>query len=73
MSVNPIVVYREKGEEGVRKLLNDIDNENIIHIIRAYMPDMTRNIYRSKDREKLIKYVVYRASKLAEKGSVFMT
>jgi len=64
--LNPIDTYREGKQE---KLLA----EEMQKIIKKFMPDMSRKMYRCKDCKKLIDYIYFRSESLATKGDVFYT
>lgn len=71
MIINPIQYYREMSEQELYKILNNYTNKDLYKIIKKYMPDNTRNIYRRKNKEDIIKYIIFRSKMLADKGSVF--
>ena len=64
--MNPIDTYREGKQE---KLLA----EEMQKIIKKFMPDMSRKMYRCKDYQKLINYICFKSESLATKGDVFYT
>lgn len=70
---NPIETYRKGGEEELLALLKELEVEDMKDIIRKYLPDPRGYVYKWKDVEKIINYIIQRTSKLAVKGNVFFS
>ena len=71
--LNPIQILREGTEENLLNELQNISVDELKSIIRKYMPDMTRKMYRCSESQKLIDYICKRTESLATKGDVFYT
>lgn len=71
--INPVVYYREHNEQGLRSKLNEYSLEELIKITKTYTPDLNRTMYRCKNKEKVIEYIITRSSKLSVLGGVFKT
>jgi uncharacterized protein with PIN domain len=71
--LNSTVVYREKGEQGLRKDLVALELDELKTIIRTYCPDCNGTIYRKKDKDKqiVIDYIIERSKKLSCIGQCF--
>jgi len=69
--LNPIQILREGTEENLLNELQSISVDELKLIIRKYMPDMTRKMYRCSESQKLIDYICKRAESLTTKGDVF--
>jgi hypothetical protein len=70
--LNPIDFIRKNTIENLNNELNKLDIKELKNICKKYMPDPTRKTYRLKDKDKVIIYIIFRASKLADKGKVFV-
>lgn len=70
---NSTVVYREDGAEGLRERLQPLTIEELKAIIKAWCPDINRNIYRRREgqEQELIEYIVYRSEHLSVLGQCF--
>lgn len=71
--INPIKVYREKGEPILRDILKKYSIAVLKDIVRQYTPDTRGYVYKWNDIDKIVDYIVERASSLSEKGSVFVS
>jgi len=71
--LNSTVIYREKGAEGLRKDLKELELSELKIIIKTYCPDFNGTMYRKKDKDKqiVIDYIVERSSKLSKSGQCF--
>lgn len=69
--LNPVTTYRSIGEYGLRDKTKDFEISELITIIRYYCPDINGKIYRSKDKQTIINYMVERSEKLSMIGQVF--
>jgi len=69
--LNPIQILREGTKEQLLNELQNISIDELKSIIRKYMPDMTRKMYRCVDSQKLIDYILKRTESLVTKGDVF--
>lgn len=70
--VNPIEVYRNKGEKELRKILLDCDIAMLREVAKQYTPDPRRYVYKWTDAEKIVDYIVKRSMSLSQKGNVFI-
>ncbi|KAB3532936.1 hypothetical protein F8154_11080 [Alkaliphilus pronyensis] len=73
IKINPIELYREKGEIALKDILNNFDIAVLKDIARQYTPDARGYVYKWSDATKIIDYIIERSKNLAEKGSVFVT
>jgi len=71
--LNPIQILREGTEENLINELKSISVDELKSIIRKYMPDMTRKMYKCVDSQKMIDYICRRTESLVTKGDVFYT
>lgn len=71
--LNPIEIYRDKGEEVLRDILHDYDIVALKEIARRYTPDSRGYVYKWMDIERIINYIIERTKSLSTKGSVFVT
>jgi len=71
--LNPIQTLREGTKENLLNELQSISTDDLKLIIRKYMPDMTRKMYKCTDSQKLIDYICRRTESLVTKGDVFYT
>lgn len=71
--LNPIEIYRENGEHKLKEILNGLEIEDMKDIIRKYLPDPRGYVYKWKEKDKVIEYILERTPKLAEKGNVFFS
>ncbi len=69
--LNPVTAFRDMGEAKLRKQLKLFKLEQIINMIKVYTPDLNGRIYRQKDINVVIEYIVEIASKLSKMGQVF--
>ena len=69
--LNPIDTYREGQKEKLQQELQSITIEEMQNIIKKYMPDRSRKMYRCKNPQIIIEYICNRAESLATKGDVF--
>lgn len=69
--LNPVIAFRDLGEAKLRKQLKLFKLEQLINIVKVYTPDLNGRIYRQKDINVVIEYIVERASKLSKMGQVF--
>ncbi|WPC40075.1 hypothetical protein [Clostridium sp. JS66] len=69
--LNPVTAFRDIGEAKLRKQLKLFKLEQLINIVKVYTPDLNGRIYRQKDINVVIEYIVERASKLSKMGQVF--
>ena len=71
--LNPVDTYREGKQEKLLCELQKLSAEDLQKIIKKFMPDMSRKMYRCKNCQKLIDYICFRSESLATKGDVFYT
>lgn len=71
--LNPIEIYRDKGEEKLSNILHKCDIAVLKEIARRYTPDSRGYVYKWMDIDKIINFIIERAEKLSKKGSVFVT
>lgn len=71
--LNPVTMYRDKGESILREKLELLLIEELIQICKTYTPDMNRTIYRQKNKDKVINYIIERSEKLSRVGQCFKT
>ena len=71
--LNPIEIYRDKGEEKLSNILHQYDIAVLKEIARRYTPDSRGYVYKWMDIDKIINFIIERAEKLSKKGSVFVT
>lgn len=71
--LNPIEIYRDKGEEKLSNILHQCDIAVLKEIARRYTPDSRGYVYKWMDIDKIINFIIERAEKLSKKGSVFVT
>ena len=57
-SFNPVVFYRKEGEKKLRDKLNYLSNEELVEMIREYVPDLKGYAYKWKNKDKLIQYIL---------------
>lgn len=69
--LNPVIAFRDMGETNLRKQLKLFKLEQLINMVKVYTPDLNGRIYRQKDINVVIEYIVERASKLSKMGQVF--
>lgn len=69
--LNPVIAFRDMGETNLRKQLKLFKLKQLINIVKVYTPDLNGRIYRQKDTNVVIEYIVERASKLSKMGQVF--
>lgn len=72
-SFNPIVFYRKEGEKKLKDKLNYLSSEELIQIIKEYVPDLKGYAYKWKNKDKLVQYILDRVKYFAESGKVFYT
>lgn len=70
---SPIQFRRLHTEDELRQELLKLETSELVKICKEYMPDPARKIYRLKNNQKIISYILYRSKKLADKGSVFIS
>lgn len=73
IKVNPVEIFRQKGEHELKNILSKIDINGLKDIARQYTPDARGYVYKWNDTVKIIDYIIERAGSLSEKGSVFVT
>lgn len=71
--LNPVTAFRDMGAAKLRGQLKLFKLEQLINIVKVYTPDLNGRIYRQKDINVVIEYIVERASKLSTMGQVFRT
>jgi len=71
--LNPISTLREGTKENLLNELQNISVDELKSIIRKYMPDMTRKMYRCSESQKLIDYICKRTESIVTNGDVFYT
>lgn len=69
--LNPVTAIREIGDIGLREKLLLLDAKDLISIIKAYVPDINRKIYKEKNINLIIDYIIERSSSLSKVGQVF--
>lgn len=70
---NSTVVYREEGEDELRRKLEALTIIELKAIIRAYCPDMNMTMYRKREgqEQEVIEYIIYRSEYLSTLGQCF--
>lgn len=71
--LNPVTAFRDMGAAKLRKQLKLFKLEQLINMVKVYTPDLNGMIYKQKDINVVIEYIVERASKLSKMGQVFRT
>lgn len=69
--LNPVALFRELGEDCLRKKLKDYQLTDLLKIAKTYTPDLSRKIYKEKNSDLIIDYIIERASTLSKVGQVF--
>lgn len=69
--LNPVVMYRVDGEKWLRQELNKIDLGKLIEITVRYTPDFEKEIYKSKNKDDIINFIVRRSEYLSSLGWCF--
>ena len=69
--LNPVTTFRDIGGEGLKEKLITFSLKDLIKIARAYTPDLSCSIYRKKDVNIIIQYIIQRADSLSKLGQVF--
>ena len=69
--LNPIITLRERGKETLTLELNKLELVELITIARNHTPDLSGATYRSKNKEKVIEYIMGRAYDLVRLGRCF--
>ncbi|MBI6874886.1 hypothetical protein [Clostridium aciditolerans] len=71
--LNPVTAFRDVGEDRLKEELMLLQLEDLIKITKAYTPDLNGKIYKQKNVNVIIDYIIERASKLSKVGQVFRT
>lgn len=71
--LNPVNVFRDIGEDGLKEQLMSLQLKDLIKIAKTYTPDLNGRIYKQKNTKVVIDYIVERASNLSKVGQVFRT
>lgn len=71
--LNPVAIFRDVGEDGLKEQLISLQLKDLIKIAKTYTPDLNGKIYKQRNAEVVINYIVERASKLSTVGQVFRT
>lgn len=69
--LNPVTVFRDIGMDGLKGQLMLLQLEDLIKIVKAYTPDLDGKMYKNKNKDVVIDYIIERASKLSKLGQVF--
>ena len=69
--LNPVTTFRDIGGDGLKDKLIAFSLKDLIKIARAYTPDLSCSIYRKKDVNIIIQYIIQRADSLSKLGQVF--
>lgn len=57
-SFNPVAFYKKEGEKRLRDKLNYLSNDELIQMIKEYVPDLKGYVYKLKNKDKLIQYIL---------------
>lgn len=57
-SFNPVVFYKKEGEKKLKDKLNYLSNEELIQMIKEYVPDLKGSAYKCKNKDKLVQYIL---------------
>jgi hypothetical protein len=71
-SLDPFVVLRETGAQGLRERLEAESVETLRSIVRSYVLDPSRRSHRWTDKDRLIELIASRALGESERGKVFL-
>ncbi|AGY77726.1 hypothetical protein [Clostridium autoethanogenum] len=71
--LNPVTAFRDIGAARLKEQLNLFKLDELIKMIKVYTPDLNGIIYKQKDINVVIEYIVERSSKLSKMGQVFRT
>ncbi len=71
--LNPVAIFRDIGKDGLKEQLMLLQLEDLLKIIKTYTPDLNGKIYKQKNLNIIIEYIVERASNLSKVGQVFRT
>ncbi|GKU24488.1 hypothetical protein [Clostridium folliculivorans] len=69
--LNPVAALRALGEGGLKDKLSSLNPKDLINIIRTYTPDLTGKVYRKRNKNAIIEYIVEKSSSLSKLGQVF--
>lgn len=69
--LNPVTTFRDIGGDGLKEKLVLLELEALIKIAKAYTPNSDGKIYKQKNPNVVIDYIIERASKLSKLGQVF--
>lgn len=71
--LNPVTVFRDIGGDGLKERLMLLQLKDLLKIVKTYTPDINGKIYKEKNLNVVVDYIVERASKLSKIGQVFRT
>jgi hypothetical protein len=69
--LNPVIMYRTDGEKWLRQELEKIELSELVEITVTYTPDFEKEIYKSKDKNEVIDFIVRRSEYLSSLGCCF--
>ena len=69
--INPITIFTEKGEDGLKNALEDLTPNELINIIKKFGFDPSRKSYRWRKKERLIDLIIQRIRSSTSRGDVF--
>lgn len=71
--LNPIAIFKDMGKDGLKKQLISLQLKDLLKIIKEYIPDLDGKIYKQKNSNTVIDYIIESVSKLSKVGPVFKT
>ncbi|WP_206154880.1 hypothetical protein [Clostridium muellerianum] len=71
--LNPITVFRDIGQDRLKEQLKLFKLEDLMKIIKTYIPDLNGKIYKQKNINSVIDYIIESVSKLSKVSQVFKT
>ncbi len=69
--INPITIFTENGEDGLKNALEDLTPNELINIIKKFGFDPSRKSYRWRKKERLIDLITQRIKSSTSRGDVF--
>lgn len=69
--LNPVDALSALGEGGLKDKLASLNPKELINIIKTYTPDLTGKVYRKRNKNAIIEYILEKSSSLSKLGQVF--
>lgn len=69
--LNPVTIFRDIGKDSLKEQLALLPLEDLLKIVKTYTPDLNGKIYKQKNVNTIIDYIIERASSLSKVGQVF--